>query len=390
MRQAVGVRVAVFAAAATAWGPGRPAFAQTGADTTGGPSARGPAYKPMPLNLQKQQIGSAGLPDLGRARMRGGDYDGALQAFDEALRSLTDPTIYRDRGLCHEQLGHVYPAIDDYRVYLTDSPEAPDAEGIARRLQVLEDQVSGHPSTASTNDDDTPADLGASAKVRVGSAHASASASTGGSSGSSSDTKGPRASDRLDYVAPDEDAVRTPLRRGKGVSLAPFFSVHKWFSGGAFSNVGDSQSWTESVGAQFRYAVASSGALVVEAGYEHFNTTSIDPAQVSGLTSLVGYELRFGFDPEFDNQIIVMPALGYEHLSVTFSDVTLSSQAQSIGAFVPRLRVGWRHMLQTSTALDLSLDAGAGSFFTYDKFPLDSSQSASGLLALSVSIAWGL
>src|ERR1700704_4273507 len=85
-------------------------------------------YKIVPLNLQRQQQGTQGMADVGRARVRDGDCEGALTAFEEALRTSNDPTIHRDRGLCHEKLGHPYPAIDDYRVYLTHAPDALDAD----------------------------------------------------------------------------------------------------------------------------------------------------------------------------------------------------------------------------------------------------------------------
>jgi hypothetical protein len=311
--------------------------------------------------------------------MRNGDCDGALQAFDAALRTLTDPTIFRDRGICHEQLGHVYPAIDDYRVYLTEQPEAPDADGISRRLRALEDQVAGREPTASTDDDDTPPDLHA-----TGSAHADATSA----SGSTSEGQGSTASDKLEYQEPDTDAIHTPLRRGKGFSLAPFFSEHKWVSGSAFTGASDGQTWAEAFGVQVRYAMSHHGALVAELGYEYFNSTSIDVYKVSGLTSLLGFEFRIPLDPAYDNQVLVVPELGYEHL--TFSATDSLASAQTAGAFVPRLRVGWRHMLEAGTALDLSLDAGAGSFFTYDKFPFDSTQTASGIVTGNVSVAWGL
>jgi hypothetical protein len=378
MRQAVGVRLVVVAAAVAGWLPGGTAGAQTvrGKQDQLPPGAAG--YKPVPLNLQKQQLGSAGLPDVGRTRMRAGDYAGALEAFDAALRTLTDPTVFRDRGLCHEQLGHVYPAIDDYRVYLTESPDAPDSDGVAHRLRALEESVAGHAPTASTGDDDTPPGLRASASVRVGTEGASASAST----------KGPRASDKLEYKEPDYDAIHTPLRKGRGWSLAPAITVHKWMGGSAFKAATESQTWSEAVGLQLRYAVGGGGAVVAELGFEHFNATSVDTVQVSGLTSLVGYEFQIALDPEYDDQVIIMPALGYEHLSVSYADASLGTQ--SIGGFVPRLRGGWRHMLQAATAIDVSLDVGGGSFFPYDKFPHDSSQTVSGLVALNVSVAWGL
>jgi hypothetical protein len=379
MRRAVCVAF-VTAALAAGW-PERLAIAQS--STPRGQGQAGAAYKPTPLNLQREQLGSAGLPDVGRARMRAGDWVGALDAFDAALRSLIDPTIYRDRGICHEQLGHVYPAIDDYRRYLTDAPDAPDAEGVTARLRKLEDTASGRTKTASTEDDDTPPGLGDSAKAnaRVGSGGGSAHASlsVGG--------KATTGTDKLEYQEPEEDVMRTPLRGGKkGMSLAPFFAEHKWFAGSLSTAAGDGATWTESVGIQFRYVASSSGALVLEAGFEHFNGTSIDPAQLSGLTSLVGYELRFPLDPDFDNQILLMPALGYEHLSETFS----ASTNQSLGAFVPRLRIGFRHLIKPSTAVDFSIDGGAGNFFTYDKFPFDSSSATCGLIAANISVAWGL
>src|SRR5580704_11205041 len=89
-----------------------------------------PTKKQQPLILQKQQLGTTGYALVARSRMRNGDCAGALEAFDAAIMHSIDPTLQRDRGLCHEQLGHPYPAIDDYRAYLTAEPDAADAEGI--------------------------------------------------------------------------------------------------------------------------------------------------------------------------------------------------------------------------------------------------------------------
>jgi hypothetical protein len=383
MRQVVRLPVALVVAVVGVGLPAAQALAQSEGGSAG---SGGRGYKPLPLNLRKEQLGGSELPAIGRSRMRSGDYDGALQAFDGALRTLTDPTIFRDRGLCHEKLGHVYPAIDDYRVYLTEEPEAPDAEGIARRLQALEDSVAGREPRASTNDDDTPPDLKATASVhgKVG----ARAGSSGGSIGVATDGQGTTASDKLEYVEPDEDAIHTPLRGGKGFSVAPFFSEHKWLGGTAFQNANDGQTWSEAFGLQVRYALGASGAVVGEIGYEYFNTTSVDAVQISGLTSLLGYEFRVPLDPAYDNQLLVVPELGYEHLTVSFVDAMAPSQ--NVGAFVPRIRFGWRHMLAAATALDVSLDGGAGSFFTYDKFPFDSNTTASGVVTLNLSVAWGL
>jgi hypothetical protein len=348
------------------------------------PTRPSSGYKAQPLNLQREQLGSAGLPDAARARMRKGDCEGALDIFDAALETLTDPTLHRDRGLCHDKLGHVYPAMEDYRIYLTESPDATDAAGITERLQRLEDQVSGRgPAAFSEANDDVPPGL------RIGVEEDAAFAG-----GPKKDPKAPEATptngttqhDKLDYVSAEEDVLHTPLRAGKGISLAPLFAVHKWlFQGDSF---GDSQTWSEALGIQVRDSFGPGGALVVEAGYEHFNSTSIDPSVRSGLTALVGYEFRFAFDPDYDNQFLFTPGLGYEHLAFTYTDGTTPSQ--TFGAFVPRARFGWRHMLQPSTAFDLSLDLGVGNFFQYSSFPFDSKASATGLLAIEASIAWGL
>src|SRR5947209_7898992 len=63
--------------------------------------------------------------DAAHRRAKAGDCAAALDAYDVALRTSIDPALRRDRGLCHEQLGHPYPAIDDYRAYLTARPNAP-------------------------------------------------------------------------------------------------------------------------------------------------------------------------------------------------------------------------------------------------------------------------
>src|ERR1019366_6133794 len=106
-------------------------------------------YKSQPLNLHREQLGTVAYAGNARARMRAGDCEGALASFDLALStSNQDPTLYRDRGLCHEKLGHPFPAVDDYRVYLTDVPDAPDAPAIRERLARLEDETTGRAPAA--------------------------------------------------------------------------------------------------------------------------------------------------------------------------------------------------------------------------------------------------
>src|SRR5580698_2168675 len=136
-------------------------------------------YKAQPLNLHKEQLGTTAYAADARKRMAAGDFEGALTAFDAALRTdNADPTLYRDRGLCHEKLGHPYPAIDDYREYLTEAPGAADADAFRARLSRLEDDTSGRTPAAAANDDTDVPPATATATVSVGTGGAQASTAT--------------------------------------------------------------------------------------------------------------------------------------------------------------------------------------------------------------------
>jgi hypothetical protein len=324
-----------------------------------------PKYKSQPLNLHRDGPGSQ-ASELGRTRMKNGDCAGALDAFDAALTQSHEATLYRDRGTCHEKLGHPFPAIDDYRTYLTVVPSAADADDVRDRLAKLEDESSGRPPRT-TDDTNVPAVA----------ATGSAGASTEGS---------PTASNKLEYAEPDEDALRTPLRSGKGWSIAPFFSVRGWLAGNTLN--GTSAVSAESVGAQVRYATSPHGTLLMEAGYEIFNLTDTDAATISGLSAQIGYELRVPLDLEYRNQVLIAPGLGYENLAV--SPTSAQVQGVALAAFVPRVRFGERHLLTPGTAIDFSIDAGVANFFQYSKFPYDSNQDLTVLLAANIGIVWAL
>ncbi len=339
-------------------------------------------HKLQPLILEKQQLGTAAFASVARDRMRGGDCAGALDAFDEAIGHSIDPSLRRDRGLCHEQLGHPYPAIDDYRAYLTAEPDAPDAEGIRGRLARLEQDTTGK---SSQGDDQPPAGASASA---------SASVTVNGGAVASADvpppSKGPPP-DPMDAVEHDSDTMRSPLRMGKGFSFAPYFAEHKWFDQG--SSFGDSYTWAECVGLQLRYSFGRTATLFVEGAYQTFNSTAGSASQtlgtISGLDSQIGLELRFPLDADYDNQLLVAPGIGFDHIVV--SSTLASSASNSEGAIVPRARFGWRHMVDASASIDLSLDAGIGKFALYDgDFPFGGPGQEVALLGLNVALVWGL
>lgn len=334
-----------------------------GGTVTGRPGA----YHVQPLNLHKEALGTVALAAEARARMRNGDCAGALDLFDQALVSSTDPTLYRDRGLCHERLGDPYPAIDDFRQYLSDSPDAADAEDIRARLARLEMDVYHHSSEAT---DAPPAETGPTPREI---AEANVAADTGG---------GPKR-DELEEVEHDHDEMQSSLRAGRGISLAPFFAEHKWIVPN--TSFGDSSTWSESVGLQMRYSFASQSALVLEAGYESFNATG---GNISGLTSQVAYEERVPLDPGYDNQLLLGAGIGFEYLVFGSQDAAFSSA--STWGFIPRVRFGWRHMLTASVGFDLTLDGGVSVKALSQNTGFIGGDQASELVALNIGLAWGL
>jgi hypothetical protein len=345
-------------------------------------------YKAQPLNLRREQLGTQSMAEVARTRMRSGDCAGALEAFDAAIRTSTEGVLRRDRGVCHESLGHAFPAIDDFRAYLTAAPDAPDAEGIRERLSKLEQETLGYSSMAP----DVPGDVEGSAGGSLSVGAAGAGSATGTAHGH--DT----AQERLDYVDREDDPLHIPLKRGKGWSFGPFFSEHKWGASpgrlaltqsNTGSSFGDAGTWAECLGLELRYAVGRSGTVLLEVGYEHFNSTAVDLAIVSGLTSQIGYEWRFPLDAEYGNQLIVAPGLGYEHLVIQPGNA--EGATVSLGGFVPRVRFGWRHLLAPSAGFTISLDGGAANFFAYRDFPLGSGSGATtALAALNIGLVWGL
>ena len=287
------------------------------------------------------------------------------------IAASPDPTLRRDRGACHDKLDQPYPAVEDYRAYLTAQPDAGDADSVNERLETLEREIR---EAAAAADADAGADGGAVYHEPV--------RAMGGEPARSA------------WLAVDEDdsakagaapeARIGPLRRGRGFSLGPVLSLHKWQTSGL--SFDDAQTWAESVGLAFRYSFGETTALLVEAGYEHFNTTGSGAAE--GFTSQVALEFRFPLDPAFDNQLTLAPGLGFEHIELQ-SDVA-SVSATSAGAIVPRLRFGWRHMLGASVALDVAFDLGYTRFSSYDSFPFDSNAPDTVLLGLDVAAHWGL
>lgn len=299
--------------------------------------------------------------DQGRDRMRRGDCAGALDLFDQALASSMDPTVRRDRGLCHERLGHTYPAIEDYRAYLTATPDAPDADGIRDRLQLLTEDASGSaPAHPSANDDIPPSSSGPY------------------SPDPPMEATQPQASDESDVPA-------SSLRNQTGFGLAPIFVERKWIRDRkAF---GDGETWAEIPGIELRYSVAAHGAVVLDVGYEQLDSSSADAERASGFESQLSYELRVPLDLRYDNQLTFTPGAGYDYLVYSPSLTTLPGYSE--GVLSGRARLGYRHMLASSTSLDLGVEGGIAWFLKLANADVDSHASIGGFAGLVLGVTWG-
>jgi Tetratricopeptide repeat len=338
-----------FSAATISWG----------ATAHAAPPAASPkGDKPGKLVTDQDQ-GSMQAGQAARARAQKGDCKGALDAFDEALRTSTDPALHRDRGMCHEQLGYPYPAMDDYRAYLTAVPDAKDAEAVRARLTKLEGdtgvlvakadgadkkEAAKQDADKKKNDSAKGAATG-SGTVSLGFNEQPASASSGGS-GSTASTTSPDDKRSLDAIEADEltaeEADSSPLRRGSGFVLGPLFGVRRWFD----STLG----WSESFGGAFRYSFGKTSSLISELGYMSVNSTG-SASSYGGLISFIGYEARFGLDPALDNALIVAFGAGYDRFKQ-------GATGQVLSTFEGRGRFGYRHVFGPALGLEVTADGG--------------------------------
>jgi hypothetical protein len=318
-------------------------------------TARAQETKQQPLILQKERLGSYALIDAARARARKGDCAGALSAFDQAIQINIDPTLRRDRGLCHEKLGDVYPAIEDYRSYLTSVPNAADADDITNRLERLEAQVGeGGPSKRE--------------EAHASGMNVEASAGTG---------------PKYDSVRADEDDDSGALRKGKGWILGPLVGARVWTSSSNFN----SNAWAEMAGLRLAASIGPSGSFLLEAGFERFNSGSAEGTSISGLTSLLAYEARFWVnDRSVDDHLLLGIGAGYEQLYLTAPPGTGLGNV-TLGGLGVRGRFGYRHNLGSKAAIEASLDAGEYKFFLYSG---TGPNATTGMVGLNVALLFGL
>ena len=303
-----------------------------------------------PFVLERHSLGQA-AGDAARVMARRGDCVGALEAFDDAIRVSLDYTLYRDRGLCHERLDQPWPAIDDYRVYLSHAPDATDADDIRNRLQRLEERmgVGGPPPQPTEGIVVTP---------------------HGGREYDST-----RAEEELNDGG--------PLRNGRGWVLAAIFGVRSWFAPSGFNN----GSWAEMGGVRVGYAFNRTSSLYGEIGYEGFSTNDPqDNATLRGLSAQFAYEARVPFTRDRDNVLLFGFGMSHEQLFASSSTplVTINPSLLGIG---PRGRVGYRRNFGSGAALEVTFDAAYDHFFNLSVANADSN---AGFIGVNIGVVFAL
>lgn len=295
---------------------------------------------------------------VGRARLKQGDCKGALDAFDASLKGSNDPTVRRDRGLCHEKLGHPIPAIEDYRVYLTALPDAQDAPDIRERLERLR----GDPAA-----DEKP-EIVEDPTLKKGGARASFSVkanSDGVSAGGDTSGGGPgvdvapskemnghdaaRVLDRREKLeARQLESNGSALRKGTGPVLGVAVGPRFW----AFENSNRGVDPGYMVAGTIRYSTGPSMSVHGDVGYTSIQGQGT-ASTFGGLSLLGGLEWRIALDPYVTDALVAGVGLAYERYKVDSAGLVFS-------LFMPRGRFGYRHVFGPSFALEATADVGMG------------------------------
>jgi tetratricopeptide (TPR) repeat protein len=299
--------------------------------------------------------------DSARAAQKSGNCKKALEYFDLALRTAQAPSVVRDRGACHEALGNREAAIADYKRYLVEATTAKDADAVRTKMESLEGYDSstqsgkgseGGSTTSSESGDKRSEKVdgsvrtdGEGAEVRL-SASGNASSASGGSSQNGGNPDASRLT--LRELAEREGAERSALRLGSGIVLAPYFGVRRALGSGVSEDFGFQ------VGLGLRYAFGPVLSVIGEVGYAGFGTGG-KTGRLGGVQTFLGLEARVPLDRLATNQIYFHFGPGYERLSV--AAVANIRFAQNV-LFLPRARVGYRHVFGPALALEVAADGG--------------------------------
>ena len=286
-----------------------------------------------------------------RAKALAGDCKGALDLFDEALRHSEDPELYRDRGKCHDKLGDVYPAIDDYRAYLARAPDASDANTYRQRVIDLTGKASQDmaPGLGSGGTYDSEMQGGMTDGSTPTVVHVTGSSEPQKTQEQHDEEEGKSINEIEQSETRESQAKKSATRLGTGFVIGAFYYPRYVFGDPYAFQVG------QGIGARIGWAFASSSTLFVEVGY--MNQLSGGSLQEKdGLMTLLAYEARIPFDHLGSNQLVLAAGGGYENL-------TLESLGQTYACIVGRGRAGYRHVFGPSFALDIAADGGLMAIF---------------------------
>lgn len=360
-------RVSLFFATSVSLALGAFASTASAAPPAAAPrsTTTGPARSSTQFTLRREEAGGAD-GQIARQRARSGDCAAALPLFDAAIRTTIEPTLRRDRGMCHDKLGQPYPAIDDYRAYLTARPEANDAEQIRLRLATLEDAVAkgGSDGAEGTNSDwgkdPSAAEAKAASDVTIGSGGTDGSVAGSGSKKDKDKDKkrdrsnvlGPKQGERersFDAYAREEKALdeaeQSPLREGTGPIVGAFGYVPRFFFA---ENVSDNMAF--GAGATLRYSTGPNLTIVSELGFAGIGTQG-DLTAFSGPLLMAGVEGRIPLTPYASDHIVLRGGAGFERYTVAGSKIGLNMIAG-------RFAAGYRHVFGPVLGVEFLLDGG--------------------------------
>ncbi len=132
----------------------------------------------------------------------------------------------------------------------------------------------------------------------------------------------------------DNDASRSPLRRGSGFVIGPYFQYRTWGIGGAPLGTG------YGVGGSFRQAVGGFSTIMLDLGFASYSTNAGQTSatalgtfslgeQRAGFDMTLAYEARIRFDARCTNALTI--ALGGELTDLVYAPRAATRSLQRSG-----------------------------------------------------------
>jgi tetratricopeptide (TPR) repeat protein len=94
-----------------------------------------------PARAQDESSLAMEIFEAGSAYYKQGDYDKALEQFEEAYRLDPLPELLYNIGQCHERLQDYTDAIDAYSRYLEQDPAAQDRQAVEQKIKNLQQKL---------------------------------------------------------------------------------------------------------------------------------------------------------------------------------------------------------------------------------------------------------